>query len=193
MLKFRKNFWFPTLIFALLLAILFIPGVRSSITQGLMSLGYFKPKIENRPIDTSTTTSFTSLEFVNQDQQNVNGALLEGKVVFINFWATWCGPCLYEMPSIQKLYHNYKSHEDIVFLMVDVDGNLEQSVPFMKEHTFDLPVYIMTTQIPEEWLGNAIPCTIVLDKKGQLVYRHEGTANYARTEFKDFIQQLVNE
>lgn len=191
--KKRKDFLVTIALFALLLVILFVPMVRMKIHEGLMALGFFKPKIETPEVQTPPDFSLSQITFINEHQEDVNGQTLEGKVVFINFWATWCPPCLYEMPSIQKLKEHFQNQEDVVFLMVDVDADLDGATQFLKNKEFDLPVYVMATSIPESWLGNAIPCTIVLDKKGQLVYRQEGAANYDRSEFKDFMQKLINE
>lgn len=182
---------------AFLMLLLLSPDTRTWVSRGLMKFGLFKPNLERAAEERATEPmggGANASVFVSDGQGNqIDVANQSGKVVFINFWATWCPPCLYEMPSIQKLKEHFQNQEDVVFLMVDVDADLDGATQFLKNKEFDLPVYVMATSIPESWLGNAIPCTIVLDKKGQLVYRQEGAANYDRSEFKDFMQKLINE
>ncbi len=118
---------------------------------------------------------------------------LEGKVVFINFWATWCPPCIQEMPSIQKLKDEFKDNDNLVFMLVDVDGKHEQAQAFMDQRKLDLPVFIPHSKIPTEFLGNAIPTTIILDKKGAIAARVEGGRDYSMPEVINGIRELVNE
>ncbi len=65
------------------------------------------------------------VSFLGENGQTVTLSSLRGKVVFINFWATWCPPCKVEMPGINRLKKSFKGNDQIVFLMVDVDGNLK--------------------------------------------------------------------
>ena len=125
----------------------------------------------------------------------MNGAVvhlsdLKGKVVFINFWATWCPPCIAEMPSIDRLHKKYKEGDDVVFLLVDVDRNFRSSVEFMKRQKFSLPVYIAETAIPIAYFSGSMPTTIILDKAGNVVFQHIGAADYDNTKVESFIDQL---
>ncbi|QBQ41999.1 TlpA family protein disulfide reductase [Sphingobacterium psychroaquaticum] len=116
---------------------------------------------------------------------------LRGKVVFINFWATWCGPCVAEMPSIDQLKATFKGSEDIVFMLVDVDGDLKRSKSFMAKNKYNLPVFTAESAIPSDYLGGAIPTTVVLDKKGELVVRAEGGRDYMSPGIKKALTDLV--
>ena len=118
---------------------------------------------------------------------------LKGKVVFINFWATWCPPCIEEMPSINELKTKFAGNEDIVFLMVDVDGKYKKAQTFMNKRKFNLPVYVPHSEIPKEFLGGAIPTTVILDKKGAIAIRLEGGRDYSAPEMRRGLQQLIAE
>ena len=117
---------------------------------------------------------------------------LKGKVVFINFWATWCPPCREEMPTIQKLRTHFKRNQNIVFLMIDIDGRLEASSKYLEKKGYDLPVYKAQGAIPSQFLGDAIPTTIILDKAGEVVARVEGARDYGTAEVFNGIEQLLN-
>ncbi len=75
---------------------------------------------------------------------------LTGKVVLINLWATWCGECIAELPRLQQLYEKAKGRSDIQILTINIDEDLGQVGPFMKEKGYTFPV------IPP-YVDNVIP------------------------------------
>lgn len=133
------------------------------------------------------------LKFKDEDGKTVLLSSLKGKVVFINLWATWCPPCIHEMPSINELRKTFKDNDDLVFLMVDVDGNIEKSSKWMKSKKFDLPVHVPDSEIPRELFGGSIPTTIIVDKQNNIVGRQVGGADYSSQEVIDLMTKLLNE
>lgn len=178
------------ILFAILMFI--NPNVKATVIQGLMQLGIFNPTVkQSSSLLANNKDANYDVQFSNARNEIVNNAAIKGKVVFINFWATWCPPCIAEMPSINRLYNNYKSNKDIIFLLVDADSNLNKAEAYMKKKKFELPVYIADKPVPREWYEGSLPTTIVLDKKGNMVFRHEGAAFYGARSFKAFIDQLL--
>lgn len=133
----------------------------------------------------------SGVSFLDENKKVIALNDLKGKVVFINFWATWCPPCVEEMPSINALKKRYKNDPNVVFLMVDVDNNYEKSKKFMEKGGFDLPVHLPNGEIPSNFLGNAIPTTVILDKSGEMVGRMEGGRDYASPEMIKAMDDLV--
>lgn len=129
--------------------------------------------------------------FKDKNGKTVSLKSLKGKVVFINFWATWCPPCIHEMSSINKLKQSFKGNDDIIFLMVDVDNKIEKSTAFMQKNKYDLPVYVPAGDIPTDYLGGSIPTTIVLDKRGDMIARIEGGRDYTSPEIVKALNELV--
>ncbi|REA56529.1 TlpA family protein disulfide reductase [Dyadobacter luteus] len=172
-----------------LAAMVLNPEVKAWTIQTLMKVGLFQPKIDKQPDDASTDP-LPNVLFRDGDGITVNIASLKGKVVFVNFWATWCPPCIAEMPSIDALYGKFKDNENVVFLMVDVDGNHEKSVSFMKKHHYALEVVSPASEIPTVFMQGSIPTTVILSKEGKMVYRHEGAADYNSAELVDMIVKL---
>ena len=177
-------------------ALFFSPELKGAVLRGLAEVGLFKPSVpepgeEAKPIQTLDTAD--EILFKSAEGELVNLSELRNKVVFVNFWATWCPPCIAEMPSIQELYTAYKDNDQVVFLMVDVDNNLKRSVKFMKNGKYDLPVHTPASPIPPAFLGSAIPTTLVLNKQGEVVFKHEGMGNYAAPEFGSFMDELIAE
>lgn len=174
------------------------PAFKGKVMQGLMKVGLFQPDIPNLSKEQSTGDLSASQEEANVSFKNPKGEVvqlssLKGQVVFINFWATWCPPCIAEMPTIQTLYSEFKDHKEAVFMMVDVDDKREKSQDFMDKRKFDLPIYTPVSSIPSSYLGGAIPTTIVLNKQGKIVFKHEGMGDFSNEEFRTFINQLIAE
>lgn len=133
------------------------------------------------------------LKFKDENGKSISLHSLKGKVVFINLWATWCPPCIHEMPSINELRKTFKDNKDLVFLMVDVDGNMERSKKWMKNKKFDLPVHVPDGEIPHELFTGSIPTTIIVDKQNNIIGRQVGGADYMSQEVLDLIKKLLNE
>lgn len=175
-------------VFIVLLGVLlFVPSAKALLIQGLMKIGLFSPNVEQ--VEKNTVTSY-EVKFQKPDGELVALNDLKGKVVFLNFWATWCPPCLAEMPSIQKLYEKYQKSDDVVFVMIDADSDLKKSAAFMQKNNYGMPLYQMASNIPDVLFGGSLPTTVVFDKQGRISFNHVGTANYNSQKFIDFIEKL---
>ena len=175
-------------IFILILAlILFVPSAKALVIQGLMQIGLFNPDVQ---YEKTLAAPALDLKFKDQNGKTIALNELKGKVVFLNFWATWCPPCLAEMPSINKLYQQYKNNGDVVFILLDADSNFEKANGYMKAKKYDMPVYQMASNVPEQIFAGSLPTTVVFDTKGRLSFKHEGAANYHSKKFVAFIEKL---
>jgi len=122
------------------------------------------------------------------DGKEIMFSELKGKVVFINFWATWCKPCVAEMPSIQSLYNSLKD-EDIVFLLVS-DEDEETVRKFLDKKQFTFPVYLRDKEVPKVFKTMGIPATFILDREGSVVFKHVGSAKWDDESCLSFIRNL---
>ncbi|MGM9476775.1 TlpA family protein disulfide reductase [Pedobacter sp. GSP4] len=186
-MKFIKKNILNAIFLVLLLAIIFVPDAKAFFIKGLMEIGFYKPKIE-APV--ATNGYLNGIRFKDVKGNIIDLGDLKGKVIFLNFWATWCPPCRAEMPSINKLYNQFKNDQNIVFIFADADGELAKSVKFMAERKYELPVYKVESDIPEQLFSGALPTTVVLDKQGRLSLKHEGAADYADKKIIDFMLKL---
>ena len=172
------------LLVALLLLILFVPDAKAFFLQGLLKTGLFSPGIEKEKIEIKEEISF-----VDGQGNKVSLSQLKGKVVFINFWATWCPPCRAEMPCINELFVKYSGSKDFVFITVDADGNYSKAKKFLDKKKYKFPVYIMASDIPAQLFSGTLPTTVVFDKRGKLIFKHEGLANYCGNSFAEFLEK----
>lgn len=196
MKKMRISTVITVLLGVLVVVLLVSPGTKAWVSRGLMKAGLFKPDLEQPNESASTpvnTSRKPSVFFADGDGNRIDVTNQEGKVVFINFWATWCPPCIAEMPTIDKLYQRFKDNDQVVFVMADVDGQFEKSAQFVQQKKWSLPVHIPAGEIPAAWLGGSIPTTIILDKHGEVAAKHEGMADYSRPEVAEFLEKLIAE
>ena len=128
--------------------------------------------------------------FETEKGKTVNISDYKGKLILINLFATWCPPCIAEMPAINKLHEKFKNDESVVFILVDADGDLKKSQVFMDRKKFGLPVYAVASEIPEQLFKGSLPTTLVFDKSGRVAYNEIGAADYSNQKFIAFIDKL---
>ena len=165
------------------------PEAKSFILKGLIKSGLYEPDFV--PAKANNQSVVPSAIFRSVGGQEIDVADAKGKVIFVNFWAKWCPPCLAEMPSINKLAEHFKGEEDLLFIMANVDGELQESEGFFKKNRYRFSTYIPAGIVPEQVFKGTLPTTIIINKNGELVYQHDGIADYNTQETKDFIKRLL--
>ncbi|MFH1699091.1 MAG: TlpA disulfide reductase family protein [Candidatus Zixiibacteriota bacterium] len=144
----------------------------------------------------STDKNLPSMNRERFSLRDLNGNIRKwsefaGKPVVINFWATWCGPCLRELPTLKKLYAEYQSHGiEIIGISVDQQNTIERVVPYVEQ--MDIPwviVYGDAYSTREFGLGQSIPTTVFLDANGKETGRLIGAQpeHIFRAEFEKII------
>lgn len=177
------------LLVMMVVAMLVIPGTKSVFIRGLINLGFFKADIPERM---QTGQAAPNAVFKNSKGELVSMASLRGKVVFLNFWATWCPPCQAEMPSINELRQKMEGNPNIVFMLVDADGDLSKAATYMAAQKFNLPVFVGEGKIPEVLFSGSMPTTVILDKAGRIAFQHSGAADYSDPKMQAFITGLAD-
>jgi cytochrome c biogenesis protein CcmG/thiol:disulfide interchange protein DsbE len=109
------------------------------------------------------------------DGKTVELARLKGKVVLVNFWATWCGPCRKEMPDFVEVYKQKKSKGlEIVSISLDREG-WKVVIPFVKQYGINFPVVVGNAELADAYGGmEYIPTTFIVDRSGMIVDKHIG-------------------
>ena len=118
------------------------------------------------------------------DGREISSASLRGKVVIVNFWATWCGPCRAEIPDLVALQEKYKDTLQIIGISEDEAG-VEVVKRFADEHHVNYPVAMTTPEIEKLYPGiSALPTSFILDRESRIVQKHVGMLTARTTEYE---------
>ena len=189
-LKFIKKNAFTVIMGVFIVVITVNPNAKAWFLQQLMHTGIFNAKVSKEVPDEQAAASFA---FENERGIVENTSSLRGKVVFINFWASWCPPCRAEFPSIEKLYSRFNNHPEVFFLMLNEDSDPAAARAYLDKENLTMPLYKMNGNAPSSLYSGSLPTTIILDKQGKVRFRHEGFANYAAENFIRQIEELISE
>jgi thiol-disulfide isomerase/thioredoxin len=119
---------------------------------------------------------------------------LVGKVVLVNFWATWCPPCREEMPSMSALYQDYRNKGfEILAISIDTQG-AEVVAPFVAQYGLTFPVLLAPREDngPQQ-LAQGIPTTYLIDRNGRIAGREMGTKNWNSPKMRRLLDVLLAE
>lgn len=127
-------------------------------------------------------TEAPNVKAVTKDGTVVELASIKGKPVFLNFWATWCAPCMEEMPHINNVYAQYR--DKVEFMVVSIDDSKADYEKYVSSQTSELPLLFGDkAQILEDFKLQGIPATYFIDKYGTITKSHIGgmTENQLKT------------
>jgi cytochrome c biogenesis protein CcmG/thiol:disulfide interchange protein DsbE len=124
----------------------------------------------------------------------VSLASLKGKVVFLNVWATWCGPCREEMPSMETLYDELKGNKDFVMLAVSQDVKGKAAVvPYVEKNGYHFKILLdPENKVGDSYGVSGVPETFIIDRNGRIVAHHMGAFDWSRPDVKEALQQLLS-
>jgi len=174
----------------------------AALSLGMLTLPMLRPNGGGERLRTSTTTpppgkpscdaaGKATFDFVLKDQNNqaVKLADYKGKVVIVNFWATWCGPCKVEIPDFVELYAQYKD-KGLVILGISIDDSPEQLQPFMREFKMNYPVVQMRPEVEDAWGPfYGYPTSFIVARDGSICTKHIGAAT--KEQFEAEIKPLL--
>jgi cytochrome c biogenesis protein CcmG/thiol:disulfide interchange protein DsbE len=173
---------------ALSLALLTLPLLRGGTGREAIASKSPAGPAHAGSCDAEGTAKF---DFVLKDQHNmpVKMADYKGKVVLLNFWATWCGPCKIEIPAFVELYDQYKD-KGLVIVGISIDDSPEQLQGFMKEFRMNYPVLQMTPDV-ETAYGPfyGYPTSFFIARDGSICIKHLGPAT--KEQFEREIKALL--
>jgi hypothetical protein len=192
----KKN-WSTVLFVGIFILLLVSPDAKAWLMRQIISTGLLNSKIEKKsvgkPLEEMNPSISESFTVKDENGKIINVSGLKGKVVFINFWASWCPPCRAEFPSIQKFFEKYRSIDELVFLTVNLDEDLDAGKMYLEKEKFTVPFLFPNGNIPKEYFSGSLPTSVVLDKTGKIRMKHEGMADYSKDSFFEEINQLLKE
>nr|WP_297782921.1 TlpA disulfide reductase family protein [uncultured Allomuricauda sp.] len=140
--------------------------------------------------DEQTVLKNYNWNLVDLDGNQTNLESMKGEVVLINVWATWCPPCVAELPGFVQLYEDYG--EEVTFAFVANDQK-EKVEAFLKKKGYDLPIYFQVSATPTVLESGSIPVTYIIDKQGNIVVDKTGAANWNSDKTRSLLEKLISE
>ena len=176
--------------YALFFIVLIIPQSRKAIQVVLhKGISYINPVKSINEEERKVLKSF-ELTLYNENGEPFDFNDVRGKAVVINFWATWCPPCIAEMPSLQKLYDEY--NKEVVFLFITSD-NMKAVSEFKTKRSYAFPVYNASKEFFEAFEVSSIPRTFVIDKQGKIVIDKSGAVDWYKDSVREELTKLIKE
>lgn len=190
LLSFGKPFLFAGVIVILLHFTGLISSVSYATQWTLLQTGLRDAEPEVNAEDTPFDYEFTIKDL---EGNRISFDQFKGKVIFLNMWATWCGPCRAEMPGIQSLYEKVDK-EKIVFVMlsIDRDSDIKKVSDYLTAKEFTFRAYMPSGQLPSQLRVPSIPTTFIISKEGQVVKKEVGSMQYDTPKFQKFLEELSN-
>lgn len=202
--KSLKKTWIQYGILAVVTITLYATGIHTELIgfaqRGLLATGLMNPDVEeitkvtnNENINNTAPVSDLDKTGLNLKMTDRDGHIktleeFKGKVIFLNYWATRCPPCLAEMPSIDKLHEELGN--EVAFVMLSFDEDFEKAKAFDKRKGYNLPIYAPAGNLPTMFQSSALPTTFIIDADGNLAMTHKGMADYSTIKFKKFLNSL---
>ncbi|MDA9604539.1 TlpA family protein disulfide reductase [Candidatus Pelagibacter sp.] len=157
----------------------------------ITSLGYSieKPNIQNLVL-TKKPKTYANVVFKDENQKDVNLANYKGKLIVLNFWATWCAPCKEEMPSLDKLQLEKRLNNIKVFPINIGQENISKSKKFFDELDIqNLDIYFDSTiTLAKKFTLRGVPTTIFFNKEGNEFARIIGSIDFSDEEFINWLK-----
>lgn len=125
------------------------------------------------------------------NQTSLDLTQYKGKVIYVDFWASWCGPCQKSFPAMNSMREQYND-DDLVMLAINVDNDKSAAAQFLQKHPakFDV-IYDPDGVIAEQFQVEAMPSTYIFDQSGKAKYLHKGFRAGDKAKLKEYINQLL--
>lgn len=132
-------------------------------------------------------------DFILQDLsgQTVSLSDYKGKVVFIDFWATWCPPCRQSIPVVENLYEEYKNNDKLVILGINLNEDKSTIVKFVEEQKINYKVLMSDSKVLSNYKVRGIPAFFIIDKNGKIYNKYVGFAPGSENKWKEDIKKLL--
>ncbi len=178
------------LIIVLLAVFIMIPQTRKSTIALVLkpTVFVYQPSLLKQPIPLFTSSLDWHLRTLGGDTCTL--ADFAGKPTIINYWASWCAPCLAEMGQFRSLYADYADKVNFVFVTNEKRTDVAK---FVKRKNLNLPVYLPIKKYPEQLSTSTLPVTFLIDAEGNILMRKSGMAQWNGQKMRTILDAMITE
>ncbi|MEX1191869.1 MAG: TlpA disulfide reductase family protein [Brumimicrobium sp.] len=176
----KKHKW--NLIFIIVLGLLLIPQVRMTVQVFIQQIIAASP--DEVPEQNRMIVDSFDWELKDLDGNTVNFSQSKNKPIVVNFWATWCAPCVAEMPSLQNLYDEFNDRVDFYFVSSESVNKLKK---WRMKKGYDIPIYIPQSREPKQFESTSLPTTFIINSVGEIVMHEVGVADWDGEVVKEIL------
>lgn len=177
-------------IFVVLIVLFIIPATRKELSSFLIRFTSFPPSTLDSDEQFTVDTKTLNWQLYDLQGNKTSFKALNDKPVFLNIWATWCPPCIAELPSIQELHEDYGDKVNFILISAELPGKVQS---FATEHHYnELPFY-HSSSVPIHFSTNSIPATFIVSKDGRVLVNKKGAARWNSGTVRDLLDKLINE
>lgn len=184
----RKNrlALFFDILFYLFVILIIIPPTRKKVSSLILRGTLHQPIFTGSSDSATISSEDLNWELVSNSGERVSLSQVQDSVIFLNFWATWCPPCIAEMPSIQRLYDEYGKRVSFILVSQESPQTIEA---FLEKNGYSLPTHSPLNQAPEIFSHRSIPTTFIISRSGEIVMRHKGATKWDGNKIKRMLEE----
>jgi thiol-disulfide isomerase/thioredoxin len=180
----RKNIIYIVLT-VVFLAFMLIKPLRNFVTEQIA----MSPTVAKVNNETMLPAEVLDIDLKGINTSSTNLKNLRGKVLFLNFWGTWCPPCRTEWPTVQKLYDLRK--DKLEFALIAMQDQEEDVKKFLKDNNYSVPVYIAESPLDPKILPQAFPTTYLIGKDGRILKKEDSSMDWSKDSILEFIDNVT--
>jgi thiol-disulfide isomerase/thioredoxin len=137
-------------------------------------------------------SSAKSLPIYDRQGKVVDLAAQKGRLIVVHFWATWCPPCVEEIPALSRFWEKYRNRKDLTLYTISVDKDWKTIDDFSRKNPNDLPMYRDPNSATAQRFGTALfPETYIVNPAGRVIYRVQGGIEWTNEDVQQRINQLL--
>ncbi|APQ17283.1 TlpA family protein disulfide reductase [Maribacter hydrothermalis] len=184
----KRKIKISDIIFVVFILLLIIPQTRTPIQVAVnkLKVAVWSPSIQ----DEGNQNEVSPFQYAVIDLQGNTKSIGigKGRVTFLSYWATWCPPCIAELPGIQELYKDYGGKVNFVLLTQEEPEKVQR---FVSKKGYELPIYFPQMQTPEILEENSIPTNYVIDANGKIIIKETGAADWNSKKVRKLLDELL--
>jgi len=164
------------------------------VLLSVLVIAFFSVRPTRSPKVMEIGSAIENFELVDRNNNRVKLSDMKGSVVFVNFWATWCGSCVEELPYVERLFRSLSDNSSFRMVTILYKDDGQRALGYMKENGYTFPVFLSPDESAAKIFGiTGVPETFIIDKKGILRDKVLGPAEWDSPQIVASFRALINE